>query len=137
MRIFDNEFSSNEQAYQWRFFLIHRDERSSTGDPGSTFSSGEAKEIASRSPRDKHNNWHSIKVCVMREILHTKADFCEEFKSVLLDTTGRRLVEAVPGDDFWSSGLPPYLAASTNSQYFPVCNQVGVVLENIRDDVMK
>ena len=75
----------------------------------------EAKEIASRAPRDIHTNWHSIKVCV---ILHAKADFCEEFKSALLDTAGRRLVEVVTGDDFWSSGLPPYLAASTNPQYF-------------------
>ena len=48
----------------------------------------------------------------MREILHAKADFCEEFKSALLDTAGRRLVEAVTGDDFCSSGLPPYLACS-------------------------
>ena len=72
----------------------------------------------------------------MREIIYAKADFCEVFKSVLLDTTGRRLVDAVTGDDFWSSGLPPFVA-STNPQYFPVCNQLGVVLENIGEDIMK
>ena len=60
-----------------------------------------------------HNEWHSIKACVMRQILHAKADSCEDFRSVILGTAGNRLVEAVTGDDFWSSGLPPYLAAST------------------------
>ena len=74
----------------------------------------DVKEIASMAPRENHNNWHSIKVCVMREIIHANADFCEEFKSVLLDTAGRRLVEAVTGYDFYSFGPPPYLAASTN-----------------------
>ena len=104
VRIYDNEFSSSERAYQWRFLkYIGMDDLAQ--EVLESHSAVEAKEIASRAPRDIHNN--SIKVCVMREILHDKADFCEEFKSALLDTAGRRLVEAVTGDDFWSSGLPP------------------------------
>ena len=136
MRIFDNEFSSSEQAYQWRYLkYIGMDELAQEVLEAS--SAKEAKDIASRAPRDKHNNWNSIKVCVMREILHAKADSCEEFKSVLLDSSGKRLVEAVTGDTFWSSGLPPYLAASTNPQCFPGSNQLGVVLESIRAVLMK
>ena len=100
-------------------------------------SAKEAKDIASRAPRDRHNNWNSIKVCVMREILHAKADSCEVFKSVLLESSGKLRVEAVTGDNFWSSGLPPYLAASTHPQCFPGSNQLGVVLESIRGDLMK
>ena len=73
----------------------------------------------------------------MREILHAKADSCEEFKSVLLDSSGKRLVEAVTVDTFWSSGLPPYLAASTHPQCFPGSNQLGIVLESIRGDLIK
>ena len=79
VRIFDNEFSSSEQAYQWRFFkYIGMDDLAQ--EVLESPSAVEAKEIASRAPRDIPNNWHSIKVCVMREILHAKADFCEEFK---------------------------------------------------------
>ena len=133
MRIFDNEFSSSEQAYQWRYLkYIGMDELAQEVLEAS--SAKEAKDIASR---DKHNNWNSIRVCVMREILHAKADACEEFKSVLLDSSGKRLVEAVTGDIFWSSRPPPYLAASTNPQCFPGSNQLGVVLESIRGDLMK
>ena len=83
MRIFDNEFSSSEQAYQWRYLkYIGMDELAHEILEES--SAEEAKDIASRALRDtsdKHNNWNYIKVCVMREILHVKADFCEEFKS--------------------------------------------------------
>ena len=100
-------------------------------------SASEAKKIASRAHRDMHNDWHSIKACVMRQILHAKADYCEEFRSVLLGTAGNRLVETVTGDDFWSSGLPPYLAASTKPQHFPGSNMLGSVLESIRHDLMK
>ena len=88
-------------------------------------------------PRDKHGNWNSIKLCVIREILHAKADFCEEFNSALLDTSGKRLVDAVTGDNFWSPGLPPYLAATTNPQSFPGSNRLGVVLESIRETIIK
>ena len=49
-------------------------------------SASEAKKIAYRMSKDMHKDWHSIKVCVMRQILHENADYCEEFKSVLLDT---------------------------------------------------
>ena len=54
-----------------------------------------------------------------------------------MDSSGKRLVEAVTGDTFWSSGLPPYLAASTHPQCFPGSTQLGVVLESIRGDLMK
>ena len=70
-------------------------------------------------------------------ILHAKADYCEEFRSVLLDTAGNRIAEAVTGDDFWSSDMPPYLGASTKAQHFPASNMLGFVLESIRQDLMK
>ena len=99
VRIFVNEFSSSQQAYQWRFVkYIGMDDLAQ--EVLESPSAVEAREISSKAPRDIHNNWHSIKVCVMCEILYVKADFCEEFKSALLDTAGRRLVEAVTGDDF-------------------------------------
>ena len=55
----------------------------------------------------------------------------------LLDTTGRRLVEAVTGDDFGPLGFLPILLPLQIPYIFPGCNQLGVVLDNIRDDIMK
>ena len=136
VKVFDIEFSSSEHAYQWRYLKhIGMDELALEVLDAPLAS--EAKKIASRAPRDMHNEWHSIKACVMRQILHAKADYCEEFRSVLLGTAGNRLVEAVTGDDFWSSGLPPYLAASTKPQHFPGSNMLGSVLGSIREDLMK
>ena len=91
IRIFDNEFYSSEQAYQWRYLkYIGMDELAQEVlEASSAKEAKEAKDIASRAPRDRHNNWNSIKACVMREILHAKADSCEEFKSVLLDSSGK------------------------------------------------
>ena len=78
MRIFDNEFTSSEHAYQWRFLkYIGMDDLAQ--EVLESPSAVEAKEIASRAPRDIHNNWHAIKVCVMGKILYVKADVCEEF----------------------------------------------------------
>ena len=68
----------------------------------------------------------------MKEILHIKADFCAYFKQSLLDSASSRLVEAVQGDLYWSSGLPPYLAYTMKSQFYP-----GRILESVRFDIMK
>ena len=136
VKVFDNEFTSSEHAYQWRY-LKHIGMDELAPEVLDASSASEAKKIASRAPRDMHNDWHSIMACVMRHILRAKADYCEKFKSVLLGTAGNRLVEAVTGDDFWSSGLPPYLAASTKPQHFPGSNMLGAVLESIRQDLMK
>ena len=46
----------------------------------------EDKAIASRVLRHLHQNWHSIKLCVMKDILHAKADYCDKFKRELLNS---------------------------------------------------
>ena len=72
-----------------------------------------------------------------KEFLHIQADFCTYFKQSLLDSASSRLVEAVQGDLYWSSGLPPYLAATTKSQFYPERNELGSILESVRLDIMK
>ena len=69
--------------------------------------------------------------------MHAKADYCPQFRKALLESAGKRLVEAVVGDVFWSAGLPPIYASSTKPEYFPGCNQLGAVLESIRQDLMR
>ena len=58
-------------------------------------------------------------------------------KEELLNSGGKRLVESVRGDIFWSTGLPPRIAESTKHYYFPGENQLGHVLESVRFDLMK
>ena len=73
----------------------------------------------------------------MNEILHIKADFCAYFKQSLLDSVSSHLVEAVQGDLCWSSGLPPYFAATTKSQFYKGHNELCSILESVRFDIKK
>ena len=67
LKVFENEFSSREQAYQWRFMTyIGLNELAKQVLEART--PDQAKEIASRVPRELHKNWHSIKLIVMKEI---------------------------------------------------------------------
>ena len=136
VKVFNMEFMSSEHAYQWRF-LTYLDMPDLALEVLNTSTAGEAKAVASRVPGHLHRDWHKIKSCVMKEILHAKADSCPKFKDTLLNSAGKRLIEAVRGDIFWSSGLSPLFAASTKPQYFPGSNQLGYVLESVRQDLMK
>ena len=82
-------------------------------------------------------SWHSIKKSVMKEILHIKADYCASFKQSRLDSASCRIVEAVQGDLYWSSGLSPYLATTTKPQFYPGMDELGAVLETVRFELMK
>ena len=71
--MFHNEFSSSEQAYQWRFMKYI-----GMNDPAdeilANHTPAESKEITARVPHHLHGDRHSIKHCVMKEILHAKAE---------------------------------------------------------------
>lgn len=96
----------------------------------------EAKEIASRVPRYLHKDWHQIKLSVMKEILHAKADYSPLFKSTLVDSAGHLLVESTQ-DLFWSSGLPPHLSVTTKPSFHPGRNQLGRLLSTVREEIIK
>ena len=49
---------------------------------------------------------------------------------------GKRLVEAVKSDIFWSSGLSPRDAESTKPQFYPGQNHLGSLLEHIRTNML-
>ena len=48
-----------------------------------------------------------------------------------------RLVEAVQDELCWSLGLPPNLAATANSQFYPGRNELGSILEFVCFDIIK
>ena len=115
LKVFVSEFATPEHAYQWRV-LKHIREDSLAQEVLESSSPFDAKSVSSRVPRHLHKNWHSIKMYVMKDILHAKTHYCAKFKD-LLNSGKNRLVEAVMGDIFWSSGLPPQVAESTKPAF--------------------
>ena len=94
------------------------------------------KEIASRIPRFFHKDWHQIKFTVMRDILFDKADYCPAFKSTLIDSGVKDLVECTQ-DIFWASGLAPRLTATTKPSFYTGSNMPGNILDSVRRDLIK
>ena len=136
VKVYNHNFASSEHAYQWRF-LTYINMPDLAQEVLCAPSAAEAKAVAQRVPPHLHQDWHSIKASVMRAILHAKADCCGQFKQTLLDSGDRRIVKAVRGDTYWSSGLVPMFAATTKPEYYPGSNQLGSILESVRMDLMK
>ena len=135
LKVFNNNFLSAEHAYQWRSMTYigmeeHAFEILNAPTPA------EAKEIASRVPRYLHGDWHQIKLSVMKQILHAKADYCPLFRSTLIESTGKILVESTQ-DLFWASGLPPVFSDTTKPEYYPGRNHLGQVLNSVRKDLVR
>ena len=136
MKMHNIDFPSSEHAYQWRF-LQYIDKSDLAEEVLNAPTAAEAKSIASRVPIHLHKDWHSIKKSVMKEIMHIKADYCASFKQSLLDSASCRIVEALQGDLYWSSGLSPYLASTTKPQFYPGMNELGAILETVRFELMR
>lgn len=135
LKVSGNEFTSLEQAYQWRFVTYVgmtelADEILRCNTPA------QAKEIARRVPRHLHRKWHSIKLTVMKDILHAKADYCPKFKETLIKTEGKRIVEST-SDVFWSTGVPPYDSITTLPSYYPGKNHLGRLMEQVRAELIQ
>ena len=135
IKVFDKVFQSSEQAYQWRF-VNHLGLEDFAQEIINASTPHEAKEIASRVPRGQHKDWHSIKCQVMKEILRAKYDYSPLFRSALLNSVGKQIVESTQ-DLFWASGLPPRYSASTKPEYYPGNNKLGHTLEQLRNDLIK
>ena len=135
LRVFDTEFKSSEQAYQWRF-AQHTGITCIADKIMAARSAADAKDIAARIPRELQRDWHSVKRDAMREILHAKADCCPLFKRTLLESNGKRLVESTQ-DVYWASGLSPRDTASTHPSYYPGSNHLGRILEQVRSELLR
>ena len=131
LKVFGTEFATSEHAYQWRVSK-HIGEDSLTHEVLKSSSPSDAKSVSPRVPRHLHKNWHSIKMCVVKDILHAKAHYCAKFKEELLNSGKNRLVEAVMGDIFWSSGNPSRVAESTKSVRFCLMKE-AILCKDIHD----
>ena len=130
--VYNSYFTSVEQAYQWRK-MKHIGQEAYALEISKSKTPGRAKQIANRVPGNLLKDWHVIKCDVMRELLIAKVEQCSKFRSILLKTEGKRLIEAT-NDMYWASGLPPYLSTTTKPECFPGKNWLGRILEDIRDE---
>ena len=131
--VYNSYFPSVEQAYQWRK-MKHIGQEAYALEISKSKTPGRAKQIANRVPGNLLKDWHVIKCDVMRELLIAKVEQCSKFRSTLLKTEGKRLIEAT-NDMYWASGLPPYLSTTTKPECFPGKNWLGRILEDIRDEL--
>ena len=74
-------------------------------------------------------------VMVMEEVLNAKLSSSSEFKKALISSKGKRLVETVKNDRFWSCGLTPKYTLSTKTDYYPGQNQLGMLLDRLLDSL--
>ena len=72
----------------------------------------------------------------MKQIAHDKADYFPLFRSTLIESTGKILVESTQ-DLFWTSGLPPVFSDTTKPEYDPGRNHLAQVLNSVRKDLVR
>ena len=135
LHIYRKTFKSSEHAFQWRLCThVKRDDLAQ--EILNSPNPDHAKEIASRVPSHLRGTWHKIKCGIMEEILEAKVNSCSEFKQSLTNSLGKRLVEAVKSDIFWSSGLNPQEAYATKPHYYPGQNRLGYLLDQVRSNLL-
>ena len=83
----------------------------------------------------KSPSWKEKKVSVMTDIVREKVRQVQEVKDTLLHSGDRIIVEAVPGDYFWSCGLDKESAAATDPDHYPGNNVLGQIFMKIRSEL--
>ena len=102
IHVFDRDFHSSEQAYQYQQAMFHGD--SETAEWILRADDARAAKRESKHINKTKDGWEDKRVDVMREILKAKADV-PEFRDALLATGQAVLVENVPSlEGFWGLG---------------------------------
>ena len=74
---------------------------------------------------------------LMKDMLYAKVRQVEEVKEDLLKTGQKAIVEAVPGDFFWSAGISKEAAENTHPDFYPGQNILGRLWMEIREELQK
>lgn len=78
------------------------------------------------------DRWADERVNIMRKILRCKLSFVPQYRELLSKSTGT-IVEAVPGDKFWSSGLNKREACTHDPSTYPGKNVMGQLHMEMRE----
>ena len=93
----------------------------------------DAKHIAS-DVKTPDSNWHKIKYNVMERVLQEKAKCSEEFRSELLATDNKLLIEARQ-DLWWGSGMTYDMTTTTKPINHPGKSWLGEILMKVRNQL--
>lgn len=85
-----------------------------------------AMQIASAYKHQRREDWNTIKVEVMTELVRAKVSQNEDVRNCLLETGTKQLIENSPWDTFWGAGK--------NGKGE---NRVGKVLMKVRDEIVE
>ena len=77
---------------------------------------------------DQPKEQREAKLSVMKEILEHKCKQVPEYRETLINSKSNKLVEATPGDYFWSSELNKEDMLNTNTKYWFGQNKMGLLL---------
>ena len=133
VKVFGRIFKSAEHAYQWKKAMdcLREDVADSIQ---AAPSARQAKKVASLIDGNVEREWRDAKghIIVMSDVLMAKAGSNIDFRSKLLNTGNRQIVEATSSIR-WGCGQPPDIAVTSKS--FPGKNLCGKLLMELRDDL--
>ncbi len=124
-------FKNSEQIYQWRKAVCHGmdDTAIKILEAEKPWDAKRLGEKIKSSPQ-----WEESKVNVMRMALQVKLENCAEFKTKLLDSGTKILVECTQ-NRFWGSGLTREETLKTSPSDWPGRNMMGELLTEIRVNI--
>lgn len=95
-------YSSVEEAYQALGFIESAPEVAEQ--IKNSYSAHEAQKIAYENKAKRRNDWDSIKLSIMEELLRAKIEQNPYVKKKLLETKNYQIVEDSPKDNYWGWG---------------------------------
>ena len=134
LEIYDHVFYSSEHAYQYQK-MAHIGNEKLANEVLQAQTPRDAKNIANCVPSDKLQDWHNIKLDVMKEILVAKVKSCDKYRKALLGSGSNCLIEGTM-DLYWGCGQTAYLASTTHPYYLPSQNWLGSIHTDIRNQVV-
>ena len=135
LSVFGKTFQSAEHAYQWKK-AIHADMKPLAEKIRQAPHAGKGKRYSKEIPDEITEEWESKNIDIMHEIISAKASQVSEFKTVLIESDGYYLAE-VTYDKLWANGLSPTSTERIDPKYFPGLNNLGIILMEVRDTLVK
>ncbi len=130
------EFKSAQHAFEWEK-ATHLDEHNQAlaNEILEAEHAGKARKLT-RDALDSWDvtDWEQNATQIMRDILEAKAEQCETFKKMLLDTQEKTIAASIP-DRFWGTGLEPQHSVTTKRDYWPGHNMLGALMIELREQL--
>ena len=127
---YGHKFKSLEHAYFWYMATEFGQPQLAT-DIKNSIHAGEAKKLSKLiATDDERFTWESNNIEVMKNLLQTKANQCEQFRACLLENQGTTLAEATPSR-LWGTGYSPYITEHSSPSFWLGQNMLGVLLTEL------